>query len=196
MGRGGTRYGAGRPGWHVKAEYCKSLDARRLQRDGWLRPGVSCAWGWRNADGESTGSISLRVEAGALVLSYKLNGEPFTERVPILRTACNYGGGRSWFGCPRCGRRVAVLYLRHGFACRQCSRVAYASQSDDVTGRAWRVQRKIEARLDKYWQRPKGMHQTTHSRLLAAIFECEERRDAALCAWAVRHWPHLLLSGA
>lgn len=38
-------------------------------------------------------------------------------------------------------------------------------------------------RLGEHWQRPKRMHQTTHSRLLAIIWECEERRDAALAGY-------------
>lgn len=194
MSRGGTRYGAGRPGWHVKAEHCRRLDARRLQRDGWLRPGASCLWGW-NADGESLGSISLSAEAGALRLTYSLNGEPMAQRVPILLTACHYGGARSWFACPNCGARVAILYLRRAFACRKCSRVAYASQSDDDVGRAWRKQWKAEAKLGEHWRRPKGMHQSTHSKLIAVILECEQQRDAALLYYAARHFPHLIPEG-
>ena len=192
MGRGGYRFGAGRPGWHVKAEHCRQLDVRRLHRDGWLRPGASCAWGWWTDEGEKLGSISLQAEGESLVLTYSLNGEPKIQRVDIERTACNFGGSRTWFACPRCARRCAVLYLRDGFACRKCSRVAYASQSDDDMGRAWRKQRKVEVRLGENWRRPKGMHRTTYERLLNRIMQCEERRDDALCEFALRHFPDLL----
>jgi len=134
----------------------------------------------------------LRAESESLVLTYSLNGEPVIQRVAIERTACNFGGSRTWFVCPQCARRCAVLYLRGKFACRRCSRVVYATQSDDDMGRAWRKQRKVEARLGENWQRPNGMHRTTYERLLKRIMECEERRDDALCAFALRHFPHLL----
>ena len=90
---------------------------------------------------------------------------------------------------------MAVLYLRtNGFACRCCQRVAYASQSGDDLDRGWRRQRKAEAKLGENWQRPKGMHDTTHRRLLSTIWDCEERRDVALAhhlAVLVRRHPFL-----
>lgn len=191
MSRGGWRYGAGRPGWHVKAEQCRRLEVGHLHRERLLRPGASCTWAW-HADGEPLGSIGIGAEAGALSLTYTLNGAPVHQRVAIHRTPCNYGGSRPWFACPRCARRVGVLYLRSGFACRRCSRVVYASQSEDALGRTWRKQQRAEARLGERWQRPKGMHRTTYERLLNRIMECEQRRDDALCDFAVRHFPGLL----
>lgn len=56
-------------------------------------------------------------------------------------------------------------------------------------GRAWLRQSKVEAKLDENWQRPKAMHRTTYNRLMPVIVECEERRDAALCAYVHRHFP-------
>jgi hypothetical protein len=92
---------------------------------------------------------------------YRMNGELMDQRVPILRTSCHFGGLRSWFGCPRCGGRVAMLYLRNrGFACRKCNRIAYGSQSDDAMGRAWRKQAKVERRLGDALRRSKGVHRT------------------------------------
>jgi hypothetical protein len=88
---------------------------------------------------------------------------------------------RPWFACPHCRARVAVIYMRRGgFYCRRCSQVAYYSQSEDAIGRGWRVQQQAESKLGKGWARPKGMHQATHERLLSIIWECEERREAAL----------------
>lgn len=72
------------------------------------------------------GSISYQVNDDSAVLTYNLNGEPRRQRVPILRTVCNYGGRRPWFGCPNCTARVALLYMRRGgFYCRRCAQVAY-----------------------------------------------------------------------
>lgn len=189
MGKGGMRSGAGRPAHKGKAEACQRLDVREWARCGTLRPGYWGSWSWHNsATGEPTGSISYRIESDAAVLSYTLQGEPRTQRVPILRTPCTYGGMRPWFACPHCAKRVAVIYLRRGgFYCRQCARVAYCSQSEGACGRAWRKQQKAEAKLGEGWARPKGMHSATRERLLAIIFRCEERRDDEIARFIGRH---------
>jgi hypothetical protein len=41
MGTGGSRYGAGRPGYKGKAEACMRLDVRMWARRGTLTPGYS-----------------------------------------------------------------------------------------------------------------------------------------------------------
>jgi len=188
MGKGGSRYGAGRPGWHVKAEHCLRLDVRELARRK-LLGGGGFVWRWSNTEtGERLGSISITTEPTAARLSFSSDGVPVNQRVHISRTPCPYGGDRPWFHCPRCGRRVAVLFLRSGhFMCRHCGRVAYASQSADDIGRAWIKQQKLEARLCDEWQRPKGMHGATYERIWNGIVACEEARDAALCVYLQRH---------
>lgn len=139
---------------------------------------------WR----KRTGTISYRSEDGAVVLSYLVDGEGRTQRVPILRTLCHYGNTRPWFACPHCWARVAVIYFRRGgFYCGKCDRVAYYSQREDAIGRAWRVQQKAEAKLGEGWARPKGMHHKTRERLLEAIFRCEELRDEALALFIASH---------
>lgn len=52
-------------------------------------------------------------------------------------------------------------------------------QSDAELDGTWRQQSKLERRLERNWQRAKGMHHATHERLLAAIWDCEERWNAA-----------------
>lgn len=192
MGRGGMRWGAGRPAWHVKAEHCRRIEAGRWAREGLFNAGRSGVWAWTDADsGEVMARIGYCGRGGAVSLNFTVNADPVRQYIRELRTPCHYGGSRSWFACPRCARRVGVLYLRGGagFVCRQCARVAYGSQSDDDTGRAWRKQHKAEARLGKYWSRPKGMHQTTRDKLVAIILACERRRDDALADYMSRHLP-------
>jgi hypothetical protein len=122
-----------------------------------------------------------------------MNAQPMAQRVPLSQTACNYGGARSWFHCPRCSARVAKLYLREsGFLCRGCHRIAYASQSEDPIGRAWRAQQKIERRLSEDWERPSGMHRSTYERLIARICKHEETREDALCGFIERNLGGLL----
>ena len=87
MGRGGSRYGAGRPGHRGKVEACMRLDVREWARQGTLQPGYSGTWSWSNTHtGQRSGSIGFRVEQYEAVLSYALDGDAKTQRVPILRT--------------------------------------------------------------------------------------------------------------
>ena len=76
------------------------------------------------------------------------------------RACCSCGGGR--------------------FACRKCQKVAHTLQSEDMCGRMWRAQAKIETKLAENWQRPTGMRRHTYDRLSGALLACEERRDVAL----------------
>jgi ribosomal protein S27AE len=127
---------------------------------------------WKSARSESHTEYVIR----------RLEG--WRQRVPILATGCTNGGKRYWFGCPRCGKRAAILYLHsHRFACRNCQRLAYASQSEDEVGRMWRKQSKVEERLGGSWNRPKGMHRYTHERLLQVVLDCEEKRDTVRLGW-------------
>lgn len=187
MGRGGSRFGAGRPGWHVKAEHCLRLDVRELARRK-LLGGVSCTWRWSNTvTGEELGSIGITTRPGAVWLNYSSSGVPVSQDVRIMHTPCHYGGTRPWFQCPRCWRRVGVLYLRGSqFMCRQCGRVAYTSQSEDEMGRAWRRQRRLEHRLGEDYERPKGMHLKTYERICDGIDACEAAKDAALTGFIKR----------
>ena len=143
--------GSGRPSGlgRAKVEGCRSLDANRLHREGCLQPGWSGAWQWTR-DRERVASINLRAEDGLLHLTYRVSiggsdWEDIGESVRIVHFACRYGGARPFFICPgvvngrACGRRVAKLYLPgRYFVCRDCSRLAYASQSEGGLDRALR----------------------------------------------------------
>ena len=189
MGTGGMRYGAGRPVHKDKAEGLMRLDVRQWKKRAALWPGASGSWSWSNtSSGETIGSIGYSTEGTTLVLSYSLSGEPKTQRVPILRSACTYGGSRPWLGCPHCGARVGVLYMRRGgFYCRKCARVAHRSQSEDSIVRAWRVQQKAEAKLGDNWARSKGMHSSTYEKMLEVIDRCEEVRYTEIALFMLRH---------
>jgi hypothetical protein len=157
------------------------LDVRDFARRRLLH-GASFGWQWRSGEaGAVRASISVTTSPGRMTLDYVADKVPMVETLRISSTACHFGGSRVWFHCPRCSRRVAVLFLRsRRFVCRPCGGIAYASQSEDEFGRGWRRQSRLEARLRENWQRPKGMHWATYERLLAAIWDCEEKRDAAL----------------
>ena len=191
MSRGGMRYGAGRPSHKVKAEHLQRVEIGRWHRGGYLRAGRSFTWSWHRGD-EPSGNIGVLVHgADSLALQYMVGSEDQrrdgSQTIRLAHTACNYGKSRPWFVCPVCQRRAGVLYLRAArFACRHCQQVAYSSQSEDVMGRMWRVQQKIETRLDEYQQRPAGMRERTYRTLMHRLSEAEERREVAFRRIACR----------
>lgn len=158
----------------------RSLDVRRLHRDGLLAPGQVFGWNWTR-DGDTLGSIVIRTDVDKVILIYRhpRNGGDWTPMgyaVPLDWTDCTYGGARPWFCCPAtgCGRRVAQLYLGGSgiFACRHCYRLAYDCQRETDDDRATRRAENIRRRLG--WEagilnfpgrRPEGMHRRTFERL-------------------------------
>jgi hypothetical protein len=158
----------------------RSLDVRRLQREGLLMPGRAFGWNW-SRNGETIASIQIRTEVGRLLLKYlsRSRGDEWRSMeypVWLESTACNYGGKRAWFICPvqGCGRRVAILYGGSVFACRHCHLLAYQCQRETYDDRAMRRADAIRQRLG--WGagianppggKPKGMHWRTYERLKA-----------------------------
>lgn len=155
------------------------VDIRFLRKHGLLgRVGLSGNLQWSRG-GRPTGSISYRVDHAALVLRYRHRTSDgafhdVEENVPLDRTPCNFGGERLWFLCPRCSRRVAVLYAAgKRFLCRHCHDLSYGSQSEIYSDRMMRKARKIRRRLgasenlwDPILEKPKGMHWRTFDRLV------------------------------
>lgn len=157
---------------------CRTLDVRRLQRDGLLIPGRVFRWHWTR-DAEEVASLGVAVETGRVILDYKHRsngGEWQLQNYPVYLdwTACNLGGQRAWFLCPSkgCGRRVAKLYSGPIFSCRHCHRLVYQSQRETGFDRLLRRAESIRLRLgweisilDDDGGKPKGMHWRTFKRL-------------------------------
>ena len=162
------------------------LDVRQIHRKGLLTPGYNFGWEWTR-NGEKAASINVRVYESHVKLSYRQrsrgNGkwQDMAYPVPLEWTACHYGGRRPWFLCPRCGRRVAVLYGGRIYACRHCHNLAYESQRETKYGRLLNRSHKLRARLggDRWYLKPKGMHQKTFDNLLAEYQHYEEAADMA-----------------
>ena len=182
----GYRHGRG-GGKPVADQNLLRVDVRFMHRKGWLRSDWSFSLNWSRG-GEPAGDI--RVETGVgdlpgeLWLIYRTLDDrtnewtPMRERVSLEWQGCNYGGSRPWLRCPRCSKRVAVLWGGSRFLCRQCQRVAYASQNESALDRACSQSHKLRERLGddlgldcpaKYLRRPKGMHRRTFERLTARI---------------------------
>ena len=150
------------------------LDIRRIARRGLLIPGSSFGWQWTVND-RTVASIRIWVDRESLVLSYRMKstGEVVEQRVQMQTTPCHLGGQRHWFTCPRCSKRVAVVYAPgRYFACRQCCGLGYATQKESAGDRAATRADKLRKRLG--WEagilngpgvKPKVMHWKTFLRL-------------------------------
>ena len=150
------------------------LDLRKIARNGVLVPGNSFSWQWLVCKRE-VASINIQVDFESMVLSYRMKStdEVVEQRVQTQISPCNLGGQRHWFTCPRCSKRVAVLYAPgRYFACRQCGGLGYATQKEGVGDRAMTKADKLRKRLG--WKagianpntgKPKGMHWETYNRL-------------------------------
>ncbi len=151
------------------------LDIRKITRKGLLVPGNGFSWQWTVNDRQVAG-ISIRVNFDqSMVLSCrpKSTDEVIEQRVETQTSPCHLGGQRHWFTCPKCSKRVAVLYAPgRYFACRQCGGLGYATQKEGMGDRASTKADKLRKRMG--WQagilnddgcKPKGMHWKTYHRL-------------------------------
>lgn len=176
---GGFGSGRGQGGKSTTSDM-RTLDIRRLQRDGLLTPGRWFMWKW-SRKGEEVASIQIRTEVDRVVLNYRYRNhdgewQPIEYPVFLDQTGCKLGGRRIWFRCPGqdCGKRVAILFGGAIFACRRCHQLVYASQRETNDERAARRADSIRRRLE--WEvgilnpargKPKGMHWRTFWRLKA-----------------------------
>jgi hypothetical protein len=156
MGTGGAKWGAGRPGYRLKAEQTLKVDLRIWRKLGYLVNGNAFGWQWSRGE-EVTGNIGVSVRADSIRLGYTAQGRDASQTIQTTATPCRYGGARTWFQCPCCGGRAVVLFMRAGrFACRQCQKVGYSSQSGSAHDRAnvryHQLHALIEAGKPK-WQR-------------------------------------------
>ena len=173
-------FGSGR--WYswggkTTTESQHKIDIRWLKKQRCLQHGTMGSLSWSRS-GEQTGSIGYRMETGRMILQYshRASGgewEPVEQVISFERTPCKYGGTRTWFLCPRCRKRIAVLYgAGKYFFCRHCYKLAYACQQEGKSDRLMRKARKIRRRLgasdnlcEPILFKPKNMHQTTFDRL-------------------------------
>lgn len=191
MPKGGARCWAGRHAQHEKTGSHYQIDIRRWMREGFLKAGRTLGWGWTEG-GKQTASIQVVVnDASTINIQYRMtiNGDQIHNidaRINLAKTTCYYGNTRTWFTCPSCRARSAILYIhRQGPFCRRCIGLRYNSQSEDRSARLMRKARKIERKLgaksgDILW-RPKGMHQKTFDRLRQELYQTEAELNALFC---------------
>ena len=112
-------------------------------------------------------------KAESMQVGYEHRGKSYSYSIKLSRTACNYGGHRHWWLCPKCSKRVSVLYCAGAYVCRHCIGGKYGSQLEQPIDNLFRRLDRIRTRLG--WQdgvihgigeRPKGMHRSTYSKLV------------------------------
>jgi hypothetical protein len=193
-------------GRRATCESCLSVDVREWHRQGLLRhAGLRFTRSWTRHN-KPLGSIDVRIEADAVVLTFKGSSEwrSVEQRVPLAWTRCHLGGARPWFRCSAsdgsrlCGRRVAKLYLRGTatFACRHCCGLAYASQREIPRHRAIRRAQKLRMRLggtanlaEPFPERPRRMHRRTFYKLFNKAADAQEHSMALALEYLRRRYP-------
>jgi len=131
MSKGGRRKGAGRPPHKLKAENTSVLDVAYLSRNGHLDSG-----NWKRLYWRQYGEVRLEALVKAFDDHITVDIGMTSHWIGLTQTQCNFGGIRRWFTCPRCGKRMGMLYFRRNyFACRHCQKIAYQSQSGNADDR-------------------------------------------------------------
>lgn len=182
MGRGGSRWNAGRKPKKVKAETLPNISISAMQRSGLFDEPCTAYFQIASSLGQH-GTLEVTATGEDTIdIGWTLRHRGLTidglQSLNISKTDCHFGGGRPWFQCPRCNRRKGILYLRlNSFACRLCQQVTYKTQSRDVCDRAWMKQRSIERSLGEENKKPKSMRWTTYFKKLSEIAKCSHRRD-------------------
>lgn len=153
-----------------------------------LRTGQEGSLIW-SKNNKPLGFVHYTVNGGLLTLKnqhYFFDGEKevVEQIIPLDRTPCNYGSQRIWFLCPKCSRRVAILYKASKyFLCRHCHNLTYSSQKESEADRLMRKVRKIRRRIGAsenltkpIMSKPKNMHWKTYNRYrteaIIASYQC------------------------
>ena len=133
-------------------------------------------------------SVTYEIKKDRLILEYEhqapeKEAQLIAETIWFDYTTCNFGGKRTWFSCPQCCKRVAVLFrVGRRFRCRKCHKLSYPTQSWDEFNRSGNKARKIRIKLggsgalgEDFPSRPKGMHFVTYCRLLQRSVDADRR---------------------
>lgn len=108
----------------------------------------------------------------AITLSYSFKHQNYQYDISVTTTACNYGGVRYWWKCPKCYKRVGVLYCAGLYVCRHCIGAKYQSQLIQPIDNHFKRIAELRQRLG--WQgglahgmggRPRYMHHKTFEKL-------------------------------
>lgn len=90
----------------------------------------------------------FKLKAILLNNNYQVNYNNGSYSIPIEQQACNYGGVRYFFHCPKCNKRMRILYCQDGkFLCRKCLKLGYYTQRLRSSERCLFMLSKIKTKL-------------------------------------------------
>lgn len=151
-------------------EHCESVDVRVLARRPWRYGNITI--------GQTRESITIAAPHLAPLI------------VQLDRTPQHFGGMRSWFRCPSCARRCAIVMRppwSSRYACRHCCGVRYLSETSSRKERALLRVHRLRAALGASPdldrpvpdRPPRGMIPSRFERLVAALAKAEARLGPA-----------------
>ena len=172
MARGGHLAGTGK---HKTTDY-RQLNISKLAKGDLLKSGLQYGWEWKRR-GRVVAAITISTEQDRIKLDYQTstdgqNKQDHSYYIGLNFTPCHMGGQRTWFICPSCQKRAAILYGKRVFACRKCCELVYPITTESKLDRKTRKLDKLRERLQ--WQagflngyewKPKGMHWRTYRKL-------------------------------
>ena len=125
----------------TSVELCREISVKFLKKNGFLDANKKGFIIWTNDADDVVGSVEIEtfisVDTDKTCLELGIGGfVNGKHKIPLTKTACNYGGVRWWFECPvtkdgiYCGNRVSKLLLPPAgkyFGCRECHDLTYES---------------------------------------------------------------------
>lgn len=98
----------------------------------------------------------------------------------IERQSCNYGGIRYFFHCPKCNRRMRILYCIKGFfACRKCLNLGYFTQTLNPTDRYMMMGHKYSEKIrllgGSSYTKPPRMKRVKYNALIKRCWDYDHK---------------------
>jgi hypothetical protein len=164
-------------GEHGTVEKFGAFDVHVLHRAGALREAqVSFPW----ASLKWPGLFRVRANRWRVDVEFRCGA---SQRITVVWTRCHFGGGRPWFICERCNRRIGKLYnTEAALRCRRCLDLWYSSQRRGAKSRLYLQALKLRLRLNGIASlrepipgRPKRMRKRTYDRLRRRLQNLEEQ---------------------
>ena len=121
-------------------------------------------------------------KASSVDLNYSYRGKAYRYSIQLTTTAPHYGGLRYFWLCPKCSKRVSVLYCAGTYVCRHCLSVPYGSQLQTKTDRIYSKLNALRDRLgwsvgiiNGIGSKPRYMHHSTYERLINEYERLEQK---------------------
>jgi len=153
---------------------------------------------WGERDVEDYFAWIAGADDETFVIRFTRDGNLHRQGIGLTWTPCNFGGERSWFECPGCGRRVGKVYLPcsvyfrgvrvHSFLCRGCYGLTYLQRQE--RNLAWTMRYRADRLEERYFGevtddfifKRKGQHWTTFDKRYHQYRETTAREYRATIA--------------